>query len=51
MRRNERKLNIYAACIDAECTFQPELESNKINNRRLSSGSNEREKRVFERLS
>lgn len=49
MRRNERQLNIYAACIDAECTFQPELENNKINRRRFSSGS--RDKRVFERLS
>lgn len=49
MRRNERQLNIYAACIDAECTFQPDIESNKLNKRRLSSGS--REKRVFERLS
>jgi len=28
-RRNERQLNIYSACLDAECTFKPELEAKK----------------------
>ena len=51
MRRNERQLNIYAACIDAECTFQPEVESSKFSKRRFSSGQRDKDKRVFERLS
>jgi len=25
-RRNERKVNIYGACLAAECTFQPDIE-------------------------
>lgn len=49
MRRNERQVNIYAACLDAECTFKPDIDSNKIGKRRFSSGS--RDPKVFERLS
>lgn len=52
MRRNERQLNIYAACLDAECTFQPDIDSNKLGKRRFSSGSRDtKDKRIFERLS
>ena len=39
LRRNERQTNIYSACLDAECTFQPDIEKSKFGKRRVSSGS------------
>ena len=55
VRRNERKMNIYSACLDAECTFQPEIELSqmgKVGKRRYSSGNREqRRDNLFERLS
>ena len=37
VRRNERQMNIYSACVDAECTFQPDRSKTKFNKRRFSS--------------
>ena len=56
-RRNERKINIYGACLDAECTFQPDIEKTQASRRRYRSGSRERHSErsnrgeLFERLS
>ena len=52
-RRNERKDNIYSACLDAECTFQPDLHATKkrfSNSDGYKNGRAERSE-IFERLS
>lgn len=36
VRRNERQMNIYSACVDAECTFQPDRSRTKYMKRRPS---------------
>ena len=51
-KRNERKLNIYSACLEAECTFKPEL----IGYRHFNNSEGRKSNRVdrnelFERLS
>ena len=51
-KRNERKLNIYSACLEAECTFKPEL----IGYRHFNNSEGRKTNRVdrnelFERLS
>lgn len=35
-RRNERKVNIYSACLSSECTFQPDIEKTKFSYARMS---------------
>jgi len=41
IRRNERQMNIYSACVDAECTFQPDRSKTKYQKRRFSSDQEE----------
>ena len=51
-KRNERKLNIYSACIEAECTFKPELISYKhFNNSEGRKTCRVDRNELFERLS
>ena len=46
-RRKERQLNIYSACINAECTFKPEISKRRFSN----SETRQRDPKLFERLS
>lgn len=47
-------MNIYSACLDAECTFQPDREKTKFSKRRFSSDeqkSRQDRSAIFDRLS
>lgn len=53
-RRNERKLNIYSACLESECTFQPDLALSKprfSNSDGYKPGARADRSELFERLS
>ena len=51
MRRNERQMNIYSACLDAECTFQPDREKTKFAKRRVTRDQEQDRSAIFDRLS
>eukprot|EP00354_Favella_ehrenbergii_P006196 CAMPEP_0170455192 /NCGR_PEP_ID=MMETSP0123-20130129/3223_1 /TAXON_ID=182087 /ORGANISM="Favella ehrenbergii, Strain Fehren 1" /LENGTH=123 /DNA_ID=CAMNT_0010718217 /DNA_START=2437 /DNA_END=2808 /DNA_ORIENTATION=- len=54
VRRNERQMNIYSACVDSECTFQPDRSRTKYTKRRVSFDEeqpNQSRSAFFDRLS
>jgi hypothetical protein len=50
-RRKERQDFIYGACVEAECTFKPDIEKTKYHNFKNTSQRSSRASEVYDRLS